>query len=94
MSSPEPSPAEQERFRSYYSRWVVLREMAVLEPYDSITFSRKSDSLMTHYEFADADIRRMTAYFQDSLPRWEEFLSGIRDSVELRRRASGAVTPD
>ncbi len=88
-----PPPSGSEAFAEYYSQEVFLIEQARLKGMDSTALRSQLDSLRSRFSISDAGRDSLTRYFQDSLPRWEAFLTGVLHRLEEKERATGKVLP-
>ncbi len=90
--NPAPPPAGAERFTDYYAEEMFLVEQTRLEGSDSLDVRRRLDSLRSLYAISAAGRDSMVRYYQDSLPRWESFLTEVLHRLEERERRVGKGT--
>jgi len=91
--NPAPPPAGAEKFKDYYAGEVFIIEQTRLERADSLVLHDRLDSLRSRFAISPAGRDSMLRYYQDSLPRWESFLTEILHRLEERERASRKESP-
>lgn len=90
---PVPPPAGAEKFKDYYAGEVFIIEQTRLEGADSVVLRHRLDSLRSRFAISSAGRDTLLRYYQDSLPRWESFLTEVLHRLEERGRASGRESP-
>ncbi len=91
---PPEDPAGMAAFSEYYAGELFLVEKNRLAGEDSLSLRRGLDSLRGRYDLTPGSRDSILAYYRDSLPRWEAFLTGVLRTLDERERALRAPPSD
>jgi hypothetical protein len=82
-----PPAADLEKFKDYYADEVYLTERTRLEGGDTTILNPRLDSLRSRFSISTGKRDTLLGYLQDSLPRWEAFLTDVLQRLEERSGA-------
>lgn len=91
---PPEDSAGLARFSEYYAGELFLLEKTRLSGGDTLSLRSGLDSLSRHFQITRGERDSLLAYYRDSLPRWEAFLTGVLGKLEERERSLRGAGPD
>ncbi len=91
---PPEDAAGLARFTEYYAGELLLLENNRLSGGDTLSLRNGLDSLSRQFDLTRGERDSLLAYYRDSLPRWEAFLTGVLGKLEERERSLRGVLTD
>lgn len=89
----EPPPRHDRRaFVTYYAGEIVLAERARLEGLDSAGAAAARSRLLARHNLTAGSRDTLVAWYRDSLPRWEAFLTEVLRELDERAPRSPSDT--